>query len=667
MSKYTLFTQTIEFKVCNEQFFDIQYQVWRSLDASSAEFNKWYDSCGDILTVLKGYEKKATELVIKHSNKKLFAELPQLEIYDISEDSYDDECLVFSESIDALDEVADAYNSIIAQQEAEEEYRAERKANRGRVVGGGFGVGGALKGMATAGTMNAISGAGHSLVNAIGNIGSAMEASSAKRALYNNSSTKATLRKGIREDVLACYNAHIHLINERKGNYYVSCFDSDKAGALFENAKKVAQKRVELLLDAFKNCPWNEDLLSYIFSEYKEERKNVWVIAKRFHVDLHQVAEDCFSKMYTGNARNSEDAAQAVKQDILTQMKELGITVSGTIDRIERDGVSRILSGYDTAKDQARNEMFDKLDAYDATEQNKAVIIHNKGVWELAKKYHVSFSTEEVEKILSAAYIPAAKNNEAEAQKAKTRIKTIMLALNVKDSATFNALECDCIQRLCPNYQTADEATCNSMLKSIEAYDALEKNKSKFIHGIRARIEAIWSAEDGEIFDNVYLNTDIHNAEQIEKSVQFVQSKKRTASGNKYLSALKTCNEENIKKAQQFQQSSTKLAMYIGVGAVILGIILLIADLGLVLSLAVAAIGAILLVYYNNLKKVWDVLTLNGTLVHAMLSITGAEKKAPPKQSPEDAAAKIDQDAKLLVEIEEMEKQMSEVNKDAQN
>lgn len=663
MSTYPLLGQKITFKDCNEHLFDIQYQMWQSQNAASSEFDKWYDSCGDILTVLKGYEKKSAELIIKYSNEKLFASLPALEIYDVSEDTYDDECLIFDESADALEEVADAYNSIVAQQEAEEEYRAERKANRGRVVGGGFGVGGALKGMAAAGAMNAVSGAGHSLVNAIGNMGSAMEAASAKRALYNNNSAKALLRTGICDDILACFNAHIHLINERKGQYYINCFDSDKAGALFENAKKVADKRIALLVESFTNCPWNRELLTYIFQEYSDERKNVWTIAKRFHVDLHKVAEDCFAKMYD-NAFRTEESSQTVKKEILAQMKALGISSSETIDRIERDGVSRILSGYDTANDETRQAMFAKVDVYDAIERNRSAIIHEKGVWELAKKYHVSFNSDETEKILRAVYTPAAQKSEPEALKAKARIVVIMKELGVKESATFNTLESDCIQRLCTNYHTADEATCNSMLKAIETYDALDKNKSKFIHGIRTRIEAIWSAEDGEIFDNVYLNTDIHNADEIQKSIQFIQGKKRTASGNKYLAALNGCHEENIKNARQFQQPSTKWAMYAGYGFIALGLILLIADLGLVLSLAVAGIGAVALFYYNKLKKAWNLLTLNGTLVHSMLSTTGSVQRSAVAQP---SAEEIELQAEKMAEIEEAIKRMNQEKEHEQN
>ena len=647
MGKYTILEKTIEFEECNERFFDIQYRVWKAMAAVSNEFNQWYDSCGDILTVLKGYEKQATGLVIKNSNEPLFNELPQLGIYDMSEESYDEECLVFEAIGNALDKVADAYNEIVAQQEAEEEYRAERKASRGRVVGGGFGVGGALKGMATAGAMNAVSGAGHSIVNAFGNLGSAIEASSAKRALYNNASVKALLRESVRDDVLSCFNAHIHLVNTRKENYYINCFDSDKAGALFQNAKKVPEKREELLIESFKYCPWDEDLLIYLFVNYPAQRKNVWLTAKRFHVELHQVAEECFSQMYNTNAKNSEEAAQTVKKEIMAQMKELGITVSGTVDRIERDGVARLLRAYDAADTEKRQEMFAKVDAYDAAERNKSVIIHEKGVWELARKYHVSFSTEEIERILGAVYTPIAKKEENEALKAKTKMRGIMNELGVKESAVFDSLESDCVQRLCEGYQSADEQTCNAMVERIRAYSALDKNKQKFLRGIQSRIESIWAAEDGEIFDNLFLKTDIHNQEELANAITYVKEKGRTSSANKYIFALQGCTEENIKKALLFQKPIMKCCQWAGLAIAALGFILAFCDAGILLSMAVAAIGVTMLVYYYNMKKVWDQLTLGGTLIHSMLSLTRTEAGASVAQP------SITNETKTLTESED--------------
>ena len=103
----------------------------------------------------------------------------------------------------------------------------------------------------------------------------------------------------------------------------------------------------------------------------------------------------------------------------------------------------------------------------------------------------------------------------------------------------------------------------------------LDKNKKSFIHGINARIEMIWSAEDGEIFDNVYLNTDIHNENDIKKSIDFIIAKKRTHSGERYITALKNCNEDNIKKARIYQKPVIKICLFAGWGLFALGLILL--------------------------------------------------------------------------------------------
>ena len=64
----------------------------------------------------------------------------------------------------------DELKEIDEQLELEKRYREERKDARGRWQGGGFGVGGAIRGAATAGAMNAVSGAAHSMFNAIGNL-----------------------------------------------------------------------------------------------------------------------------------------------------------------------------------------------------------------------------------------------------------------------------------------------------------------------------------------------------------------------------------------------------------------------------------------------------------------------------------------------------------------
>lgn len=121
-----------------------------------------------------------------------------------------------------------------------------------------------------------------------------------------------------------------------------------------------------------------------------------------------------------------------------------------------------------------------------------------------------------------------AQESEEEARKAKSKMLKVMETLGVTESNTFDKLEKDCIQRLCLDYENADEKTCNEMIGKIEAYNALEKNKTPFIQKIRERIESIWSKEDGEIFDNLYMNTDIHNPDEIKEIIEIIQQKGRT-------------------------------------------------------------------------------------------------------------------------------------------
>lgn len=77
---------------------------------------------------------------------------------------------VFQFWIPVFEDIDYKYNVICNGTEAAEYYRKIRKATRGRLVGGGFGLDGAVKGIATAGAINMMTGAAHSAFNFVGNI-----------------------------------------------------------------------------------------------------------------------------------------------------------------------------------------------------------------------------------------------------------------------------------------------------------------------------------------------------------------------------------------------------------------------------------------------------------------------------------------------------------------
>lgn len=85
---------------------------------------------------------------------------------------------------DLINDLKSDINSADEYKEAESERRAFRKASRGRVIGGGFGLGGYVKGAMTAGAINSVTGLAHGLFNAVGNVATSIEASGMKDKAY---------------------------------------------------------------------------------------------------------------------------------------------------------------------------------------------------------------------------------------------------------------------------------------------------------------------------------------------------------------------------------------------------------------------------------------------------------------------------------------------------
>ena len=262
MVRYTLLGTPIAFDDGAERFFDLQYRSWTAQDRAFEEFSKWYKKYDNIEAILSKYRQFSKELIEKHAVKPLFSTLTTSSIFDVSKESYYRTCLDLSPVDEALQSVSSKYQQIEQTQAAQERYRQVRKASRGRWQGGGFGLSGALKGAAQAGALNMVSGLGHSMVNAVGNAGSAVAASSSKQALFKNQATFNLLFQGIELSIYSAYEAHMELLNSRKGSGYIrSQFDFDRSSALFENAKKLPNRKEELLTQAVLFCPWNYELL----------------------------------------------------------------------------------------------------------------------------------------------------------------------------------------------------------------------------------------------------------------------------------------------------------------------------------------------------------------------------------------------------------------------
>lgn len=241
MINYIFWGKSIVFDDGAERFFDLQYQSWTAQECARKDFTNWYQTRKNIEVILSQYRKFCGELIEKYAINLLFPTLAHDGIFDVSKETYYRECFDLTGADNAWQSIQSQYAQINQAQEDAEEYRRIRKASRSRWSGGGFGLGSALKGAAQAGALNAVSGLGHSMVNAVGNAGSAVTAASEKQNLYNKNRTSEILFEGISTCLFAAYQSHMDLVNDRKGeNYIQSKFSFDRSSALFENAKKMA-------------------------------------------------------------------------------------------------------------------------------------------------------------------------------------------------------------------------------------------------------------------------------------------------------------------------------------------------------------------------------------------------------------------------------------------
>ncbi len=198
-----------------------------------------------------------------------------------------------------LQEAEDQIYSIEAGVEADAAYRRARKQTRGRWVGGGFGVRGAIKGAATAGVMNLGSGAIHSLANGIGNMRSSFKAIGAKREIIREvihdikDSTSKILKQAIEiliKDIRVVCPQYIW--NEDLSK-------QDEIIGLLKNQQLENQK--EAIVNLLQSNPYQKEnyyiCLEYMAAEELPDNLEVLVeISKLFGIGFENELKDSLTK-----------------------------------------------------------------------------------------------------------------------------------------------------------------------------------------------------------------------------------------------------------------------------------------------------------------------------------------------------------------------------------
>lgn len=338
----------------NERF--LQISTAKLVQQAGERFDKWYAGQYNCDSLYKNSDDIINEALnpIVQIGVKIINDQG---VYSLDEKMFMDKylkgvCDSFYEVVEAM---MDKVDEIEGQKNMERANRQARKANRGRVVGGGFGLGGAIKGMATAGLMNATTGMAHSLGNAVGNIGSSIAASANKGAVFRE--VKAPLRAELIRSAKLVVDG-IRKALEKEARIKCKCVTAaeiERATAILNNYKQnriPEEHKKSEIIKALQLNPFDLAIYCAIWEGYGDKNGSLRKMSSYFDVGLEthikEIAQDycnnlcanlcneyenAWNKRYTGI--QSEEKFKHALEDMLKYCAEHDILES-TIPAIGR-------------------------------------------------------------------------------------------------------------------------------------------------------------------------------------------------------------------------------------------------------------------------------------------------------------------------------------------
>ncbi len=292
MTIYKILDTEIKVSTGIENAYFIKKVFLPYIQQSKDLFRNWYSSqysCDRVWENLDAIMHKLTDLVTPKALEILQANGIYTIDYDLLSELFFNNC--FDTLEDNAHEMMHKVIEIDGHKEDMADYRRARKAGRGRVVGGGFGFSGAVKGMATAGAMNAASGLAHSAANMVGNIGSSIAASANKSQLYSSYKDRLTEDAG---DFVWDVMKEMRAILKKEKNMsfeFQSSESREKGNAIFNNfaSGNIPEARErEMLAEALKLNYYNNEIYETIWIYFGDKTGDLVQMASYFDIPLEK-------------------------------------------------------------------------------------------------------------------------------------------------------------------------------------------------------------------------------------------------------------------------------------------------------------------------------------------------------------------------------------------
>jgi NTP pyrophosphatase (non-canonical NTP hydrolase) len=308
------------------------------------------------------------EGVIHRSTETALADIATHQIYDVDEAAFGSLFAARRSAWEgAYDKFRDDYLAITLSSAELETQRAERAANRGGVIGGGFGLEGAARGVAVAAVANAALGIVHGLANQTGRALTAMGDKRKKAALLRDPSTQEGLGDVLFEIAFATHLLIAELVNDRSGRVaydFVAKEDAIKATAFRQNIVKgrvPEDTQAEVLGQALALNPFDIELWREWINRFGDADDSVATAAACMHMnEVKEYKDQLIMKKFAFLPAATPELCLASAEEIKGYGAHLGVDTNYEVDRLntkadELDRLRRTFNGtaYETMEEMA--------------------------------------------------------------------------------------------------------------------------------------------------------------------------------------------------------------------------------------------------------------------------------------------------------------------------
>lgn len=277
--KFNIYGRELEYSIGMENYNSVMVHVNSEIREMKKNFSKdYYDHFSNMAEVINGIDDYAYNYLVNLASwaLKLFADNG---VYSYDMDRFYDEYIENSAQFynEASEIILDKYLMIIGEQQRAAEYRRERKAARGRIQGGGFGIGGAIAGVALAGTANLASGIAHSAVNGVGNAASAATARTEKSKLYESRDTVKQYCYGLELSMEQVGKDVIDVLEENSDLQFSEPTEEDirEGDAIVNNIRQGYIKSEDIVtkaLDVLEKNPYSNGAYQILLEEMQSDK-----------------------------------------------------------------------------------------------------------------------------------------------------------------------------------------------------------------------------------------------------------------------------------------------------------------------------------------------------------------------------------------------------------